>query len=86
MIIIRIGLTSERRLPGISQSTQKNSVFHSWRERPGSSHTSANPGYEMKSIVVNVTQHTGTDTETVLDREESVRSDAKADNTSLFDR
>ena len=82
MIIIRIGLTSEGRLPGIPQSTQKNSVFHSSRERTGPSHTSANPGYEMKSIVVNVTQHTGTDTETVLDREESVRSDAKADNTS----
>ena len=85
MIIIRIGLTSEGRLPGIPQSTQKNSVFHSSRERPSQFRTEASPGYEMKSIVVNVSQYMETDTETVSDREKSVKSGTKADGTRLYE-
>ncbi|PAV17563.1 hypothetical protein PNOK_0762800 [Pyrrhoderma noxium] len=85
MIIIRIGLTSEGRLPGMPQSTHQNSVFPGSRGRPSQFHTSTNPEYEMKSIVVNVSHYMETDTETVLDREKSVKSGTKADDTRLFE-
>ena len=78
MTIIRIGPTSKRYLLGMPKTMQQNSSTTS-KGRLDSFCTSTIAGYEMKSTMVNISQHMGADTEMVPDREKSIRSGTKVD-------